>query len=567
MRYSKSFAKTQKEIPKDVIIPSHQYLVRGGFIHQVGAGLYDFLPMGFKVLMKIDQIIKEELAKKGVEHLLMPFVHPASLWKESGRYDKINVLLKFTTQHGADCVLAPTHEETITELARKFIKTYKDLPVTLNQNQWKYRDEVRATGGLLRTREFLMQDAYSFDRDENGLDKSFKKISEAYRAIFDRIGIDTVKVKADSGTMGGTDSEEFMIISEIGEDRIYACDKCDYKANGDKVVSKFKTYPQDKKMKPMKKIAGKGIVGVENLLEHLGVKIYQTTKTILFQADQNVVAVMIRGDYDINEAKLANFLKCNKLNLASENTVKEMTGAKMGYAGPVNLSKKIRLIADLTCKDRINFEAGGNETNFHNINVNFGCDFPAPEFIDVRQALDGDSCSECKSGKLKVLHAIEVGHVFKLGTAYSVAMNAYFADNDGKNKPAIMGCYGIGISRLVAAIAEASHDENGIIWPLNAAPYQIHLIPIGNDTKVSEKADKLYEDLLSMGYEVLYDDRNESPGVKFKDADLIGIPLRLVVSSRTLQKNAVEWKLRSGSESEIVKYSDLDGKIEKILKK
>lgn len=563
MRYSKSFAKTQKEIPKDVTIKSHEFLVRGGFIHQVAAGLYDFLPMGFKVLMKIDQIIKEELAKKGVEHLLMPFVHPASLWRESGRYDKIEVLLKFTTQHGTDCVLAPTHEETITELARKFINTYKDLPVILNQNQWKYRDELRATGGLLRTREFLMQDAYSFDRDKKGLDVSFKKISDAYHAIFERIGVNVIVVTADSGTMGGTDSEEFMILSEVGEDKIFACDKCKYRANGEKATSKVQAFPQDEKMKPMKKIETKGVIGVEGLAKFLKVDVPHTTKTILFQADSDVVAVMIRGDFDINETKLARHLKCNKLNLATEATVKEVTGAKVGYAGPVGLPKEIKIVADLTCKGRINFEAGANETDFHNLNVNFERDFPTPEFVDLREARDGDGCPVCKNGKLKVLNAIEAGHVFKLGTAYSETMKAYFADEDGKNKPLVMGCYGIGISRLVSSIVEASHDGNGIVWPKNVAPFQIHLVSLGNDEKVVKAADALYENLKN--YEVLYDDRNESAGVKLKDADLIGIPLRLVVSLRTLEKGGVEWKERAGNESKIVKNAELANKINKFL--
>lgn len=564
MRYTESFGKTQKEVPKDVTIASHQLLIRGGFIHQLAAGLYNFLPLGFRVLMKIDQIIKEELSRSGVQHLLMPLVHPASLWKESGRYDKVDVLLKFRSKHGTDCVLAPTHEETITDLARKYIKTYKDLPVILNQNQWKYRDEVRATGGLLRTREFLMQDAYSFDRDKKGLDQSFRKVSEAYHRIFQRIGLDITVVKADSGTMGGSDSEEFMVVADVGEDKILSCNSCPYRANQEKAVSRFEAYAQDKKMKPMKKVKGEGIIGVEELAKFLDLKVHQTTKTILFQADKNVVAVMIRGDCDISEVKLKNFLGCMELNLASHETVKKLTGAEVGYAGPVNLPDSVRVVADLTCKSRVNFEAGANETHFHNINVNFEIDFPTPEFVDVREAKEGDGCVEC-DGVLKMLSAIEAGHVFKLGRVYSEKMGANFIDEDGKSKPMEMGCYGIGISRLVAAVVEALHDDGGIVWPIRIAPYQIHLVSVGNEDGVSAEADKLYKGLTDAGHEVLFDDRKESPGVKFKDADLIGIPLRLVVSKRTMEKDCVEWKLRNEKNAEMVSTADLTSKIKKFL--
>ena len=565
MRYSQSFAKTQKEIPKDATIASHQLLVRAGFIHQIAAGLYDFLPMGFTVLMKIDHIIRDELSKKGVQHLLMPFVHPASLWKESKRYDKFDVLQKFKAQRGVDYVLAPTHEETVTDLARKFITTYKDLPAIVNQNQWKYRDEMRATGGLLRTREFLMQDAYSFDKDEDGLAVSFDKISEAYQAIFDRLGVDVALVKADSGAMGGSASEEFMVFSDIGEDKILVCDKCEYKANMEKADSKFKTFPQDKEQKPMEKVEGKGLVGVEPLAKHLGIEVHQTTKTLLFQADDKVVAVMIRGDYDVNETKLRNHLGCDLLALASENTVKELTGAEIGYAGPINLPDDVQVIADLTCKDRTNFEAGANETDFHNVNVNFETDFPIPQFVDLRESKEGDGCNHCDGGHLKIKNAIEIAHVFKLGTTYSDSMKANFIDSDGKGKPLQMGCYGLGITRLVAAIVEVSNDENGIIWPKSVAPYHVSLVSIGKDDAVKDEADRIYEELLAEGIEVLYDDRNEGPGLKLKDSDLMGIPLRLVVSNRTMESDSVEWKARSEKDAKNVAIKDVLAEVKNFL--
>lgn len=565
MKYSKSFGKTVKETPKEASIVSHQYLVRAGFINQLAAGLYSFLPFGFKVLTKIDQIIKEELAKKGVQHLLMPLVHPASLWKETGRYDKVDVLLKFDTRAGSACVLAPTHEETITDLVRNYVRTYKDLPLILNQNQWKYRDEIRATGGLLRTREFLMQDAYSFDVDKKGLDVSFKKMSEAYHALFERMDLEVTVVKADSGTIGGSDSEEFMVMSEAGEDNIFTCDKCDYKANMEKAESIIENPPQDKKMKPMEAVLGEGLIGVEPLAEFLKIDVKQTTKTLLFQADDRVVAVMVRGDYDVSETKLINYLDCNELTLADAKTVKKLTGAEIGYAGPIGLPKDVEVIADLSCKDRVNFEAGGNKTNYHNINVNFERDFPTPKFVDIREVREGDNCPSCKKGVLNEQKAIELGHVFKLGTVYSKSMKANFVDKDDKEKPIEMGCYGIGVGRTLASIVETSHDDKGIIWPKAVAPFHVHLLHLGKDDAAAKKAEELYEKMLADGVEVLYDDRDVSAGEKFADADLIGIPLRIVVSPRTLEKDSVEWKLRTESESEIIKFSNLKKKIENFI--
>ena len=425
MRYSTLFGKTRKEVPKDAEIASHKLLLKAGYIQQVAAGLYSFLPLGYRVLQKIDLIIQEELSIRGIQHLLMPLVHPSSLWEESGRRDKVDVLAGFQGRGGADYVLAPTHEETVTDLARNYIESYRDLPVILNQNQWKFRDEVRVSGGLLRTREFLMQDAYSFDMSEAGMDQSFQIMSDAYNSIFERTGLPVTVVQADSGTMGGTDSEEFVVESEVGEDSIMVCDSCDYKANVEKAESTFENSQQDKEQKPMEAVEGKGIIGVEELAKFLKMPVKQTTKTLLFQADDKVVAAMIRGDYDVSEAKLKNHLKCNELNLATAETVKKLTGAEVGYAGPVGLPKEVEVIADLTCKDRVNFEAGANKTDFHNINVNFDRDFPMPEFIDIRAAREGDGCPNCK-GKLGVKNAIELGHVFKLGTAYSEKMGALF---------------------------------------------------------------------------------------------------------------------------------------------
>lgn len=562
MRYSQSFGKTQKEIPREATTVSHQLLLRAGFIHQIAAGIYDFLPLGFRVLNKLDVIIKDELSKEGVQHLLMPFVHPASLWQETGRYDKMDkIIAKFQSKRGAEQLLAPTHEETVTDLARNYIRTYKDMPVTLNQNQWKYRDEIRVNGGLLRTREFLMQDAYSFDADKAGLDESFNKVSRAYHAIFKRVGIEVAVVKADSGTMGGSDSQEFMMVAEVGEDTIFLCDNCDYSANLEKAESKFEVHPQDKEMKEMEEVYGEGIVGVKELSEFLGVPFHSTSKTMLFQADDKIVAVMIRGDYDINEVKLKNYLGCQELNLASKEVVEKTTGAIIGYAGPIGLPKEVQLVADLTCEGRVNFEAGANKSNYHNINVNFERDFPTPVFVDLRSVKEGDVCSKCEKGKLYSDNAIELGHVFKLGNCYSEQMGAKFVDKDGKQKLIEMGCYGIGITRLIGAIVENKHDDNGIIWPKNAAPYQVHLVSLGKDEEVTQKADQLYADLTAQGWEVLYDDREESAGKKFADADLIGLPVRVVLSNRTMAESSVEWKERAKEEAEKVSMDSLEEKL------
>jgi len=557
MKYSKLIGKTQRQKLAGSEAISHKLLLKAGFITPVAAGIYTFLPLGFRVLEKVDHIIKEELEKRGIQNMIMPFVHPASLWKETGRFSKMRqILAVFKARHGGEYLLAPTHEETVTDLARKFILSYKDLPFIVNQNQWKYRDEIRVTGGLLRTREFLMQDAYSFDMDEKGLDYSFKLVSEIYHAIFRRMGFEITVVKADSGAIGGTGSEEFMVPSKDGEDMIIVCDDCDYKANLEKAESIFPGYPQDKEIKPMKAVLGKGIIGVEELAKFLKIPVEATTKTLLYQCDDKVVAVCIRGEYQINETKLANYLKCSNLTLASEEAVKKVTGAKVGYAGPVGLPDNVEVVWDLTTKGRTNFEAGANKTDYHNLNVNFDRDVKKPEkYIDIRQVKDGEVCSKCQKGKLKELKTIELGHVFKLGTIYSQAMGANFVDDNGKSKPIVMGCYGIGMTRILSAAVEEHHDDKGIIWPASIAPFKVHLISLKDG---EAKAAEIYRKLMDSKIEVLWDEREESAGVKFADADLIGIPLRLVISRKTGEKIEMkkrgENKINLLSESELFKY-------------
>ncbi len=554
MRYSNLFGKTLRDKPHDVSSRSHELLLRAGFIAPVAAGIYNFLPLGFRVLEKIDQIIKEELAKKGVQHLLMPFVHPASLWQETGRFTKMKrILAIFKAQHGGEYLLAPTHEETVTDLARKFIFSYRDLPVIVNQNQWKYRDEIRVTGGLLRTREFLMQDAYSFDADDESLEKSFKLISDAYNAIFTRMGFKTTVVRADSGPIGGSGSEEFMVLSADGEDTIFGCNNCAYKANIEKAESVFPPFFQNEEKQPMEAVLGKGIIGVEPLAKFLKIPVEKTTKTLLYQADDRMVAVCVRGEYNVSEIKLANILNCINLSLAAPEVVKKLTGAEVGYAGPVGLPKEVEVIWDETNRGRINFEAGANKTNYHNINVNFGKDVPEPKkFYDIREVRENETCVSCKKGKLIKHSTIELGHVFKLGTIYSKAMEAMFLDADGKRKPLVMGCYGIGMTRIVAAAVDQNHDGKGIIWPKNLSPFDVHLVTLGN---VEGKGKDIYEKLISDGIDVLWDDRKESPGVKFADCDLIGIPIRLVISEKTGEK--IEIKKRNEKKTQLIEYSQI----------
>jgi len=569
MLQSTLFGKSTKEPPKDATALSHKLLTQAGFIAQIAAGIYSFPPLGWRVLKKIDFIIRDEFEKRGVQDLLMPIIHPATLWEETGRTETLkDVLVRFESKRGQDLVIAPTHEETVSDLARRYISSYKDLPIIVNQNQLKFRDETRVQGGILRTREFIMQDAYSFDVDKKCLQKSYDLMKEAYIAVFERIGLDTLVVSADSGAMGGSGSEEFMVIADVGEDKIIICEECDYKANLEKAESIIEQIPQEKTMKPMEKVHGEGIIGVEALAKHLGVDERQTTKTLLFQTEKGVVSALIRGDYDINEAKLKNTLGVLELELASGETVKKETGAEVGYAGPVNLPDSIRIIADLSIKDRINFECGGNETDYHLLNVNFDRDFPIPEFADIRAVKTGDTCPECKKGKLKQENGIEIGHIFQLGTKYSESMGIQFSDEDGKLHLVEMGCYGIGITRVIAAIVEQWNDENGIIWPKNVAPFHIHLLGLNldKDKEIEKKAHKLHEELKKNGIEVLFDERNISAGKKFADADLIGIPIRLTISARSLENGGIEWKERKKEKAEIISEKDLMKKIDSFHK-
>ena len=555
MRFSKLLGRTLKEAPSDADCISHQYLVRSGMIQQVATGVYSYMPMGWRVFRKIENIIREEMDRAGGQELMMPSLQPLELWEKSGRlpsFDKTIFIVTDRKEH--KLAMGPTHEEVITDLVRRTVQSYRDLPQLPYQIQNKFRDEPRPRGGLLRVREFFMKDLYSFDTDEAGLDESYKKMVQAYKKIYARCGLPSVMVEADSGAIGGKASHEFMLITESGEDEIIYCSKCDYAANTEKATSIKKPNPPED-LKSVEEVSTSGLKSIDEVATFLGVKADQTLKSVFYVADGKLVFVVIRGDFEVNEVKLKNALKCNDLHMATVAETKE-AGLVDGYASAIGL-KNVLIVADDSIKLGNNFVAGANKPDTHLKNVNYPRDFKADVIEDIARARAGDPCPRCQ-GELKAQRGIEVGHVFKLGTFLSERLGAYYLDKDSSSKPIIMGCYGIGLGRLLAAAVEQNNDEKGIIWPLPIAPYQLYLCPIKTeDVKVMETAERLYSDLTAAGIEVLFDDRQESPGIKFNDADLIGIPLRVVVSPRTLQSNSVEVKWRREKQSQIMPLEGL----------
>ena len=556
MRVSGLFLSTQREIPADAEIPSHQLMLRAGLIRKEASGIYSFMPLGFRVYRKVENIIREEMDKAGAQELIMPALLPAEAYKASGRWDRFGPeMFRLHDRGGRDFCLGPTHEESFTEAVRDNIRSYKQLPVTLYQIQHKYRDEKRPRFGVMRSREFVMKDAYSFDCDEEGLDKSYNIMYDAYRKIFDRMGLDYTIVDADSGAMGGSGSQEFMVKSDVGEDGICYCGKCGYAANEEKAAT-CAPAPSEEEMKDIEKILTPDAKTIEELVSFLGTTPDNFVKTILYNADGKIVAVMVRGDREINETKLVNLLGANELELAAFDDVEEITGAKVGFAGPVDLKKKIEVIADIEVASMRNFIVGANETDYHFKNVNIGRDFTPDTVADIRNAVEGDLCPKCKEGTLSLARGIEVGHIFKLGTKYSKALGCIYLDKEGKENNMIMGCYGIGVSRTMAAVIEQHHDDDGIIWPEGIAPYQVIIIPTKtNDETIMNLAEDLYSKFTEAGAEVLIDDRNERPGVKFKDADLIGIPMRITVG-RAAGEGKVEVKFRNSSDVSEVEASE-----------
>jgi prolyl-tRNA synthetase len=565
MRFSKLFGKTLKETPAEADTLSHQLLLRTGMIQQIAAGVYSYLPLGWRVLRKIEQIIREEMDKAGGQELMLPTLQPFELWEKSGRYPSFGkTLFTVTDRREHTLVLGPTHEEIITELVRRCVQSYRDLPLLLYQIQNKFRDEPRPRGGLLRVREFIMKDLYSFHIDEADLDRCYQEMIQAYKNVYSRCGLPAVIVEADSGAIGGKESHEFMLIAETGEDEIIYCSNCAYAANIEKARS-IKPKLETKAPLPLEELSTPNIKTIEEVANFVGVPASQTLKAVFYSSDIETVFVVIRGDLDVNETKLKNLLKCSELRLATETEVKT-AGLVAGSASPIGI-KGIKIVADDSINLGSNFVAGANKQDTHLKNVNYPRDFKIDLIADIAIAHPGDDCPKC-NGKLQSSHGIEVGHVFKLGTFLSEKLGAFFLDRNSVSQPIIMGTYGIGLGRLLAAAIEQNHDDKGIIWPTAIAPYHIYLCPLRlENPAVAEAAEKVYQNLTRKNLEVLFDDRDESPGVKFNDADLLGIPLRLTISPRTLESQSIEIKWRKEKQTELVSLEGITTRIKKLLQK
>ncbi|MFW2387129.1 MAG: proline--tRNA ligase [Polyangiales bacterium] len=550
MRYSRAFIPTVKEVPKDATMPSHVLMLRAGYARMVGAGIYELLPLGTRVLHKIEKIIREEMDAAGSQELLMPTFVPSEYFKETGRWDLYGpTLFRIKDRKGGEYHLAPTHEEIITDLVRREVKSYRQLPLNLYQIQLKYRDEPRPRAGLLRCREFIMKDAYSFDVSEEAALESYAQMREAYHRVFKRLGLEYRVVEADSGAIGGKQSAEFQVLAQTGEDWIVACGDCDYAANVEIAQAGRAEPPKTTSTggAALEKVETPNTRSIDEVVAFFSgdTTAAHTLKSLLYVAGEELVLAVVRGDHDVNEIGLARQLGVDEVLLASDGAVKEATGTEIGFVGPVGFTG--RIIADPDAVAVQNAIAGAGETPYHYRNVNHGRDFEA-EVASIRQATSGDPCPNC-DGTLELYRGIEGGHIFVLGTHYTDRMNATFLNEEGESQSIVMGCYGIGVSRLVAAIMEQHHDENGIRWPVNVAPYQVIITPIGKDEAPLAKATEIYDGLRSAGVEVLLDDRSERPGVKFKDADLLGIPLRITVGARGLKQGTVELKKRSEADS------------------
>lgn len=560
MRMSKLFVQTLREFPSDAEVISHKLLVRAGYIRKLTNGVYNYLPLMWRVLKKVENIVREEMDAAGAQELLMPFVQPAELWQESGRWDVYGKeLMRLKDRHSREMCLGPTHEEVITSIGREGIRSYKQLPVNLYQIQSKFRDEIRPRFGLLRGREFIMKDAYSFDADEAGLDKSYQIMADAYKRIFERCGLETKMVQSDSGAIGGSVSHEFMVLvnedaeNNAGENDVFYCSKCGYSANSNHAISILNEVETDGKFAEAKIADTPNTKTIDELAEFLKVPSTVICKSLVYVVDGKYVVALIRGDRTVEETKLMNVFAGNDIRIARNDEIEEIMNASgfnaiPGFIGPKGL-KNVQIVADETVKNLKNFVIGCNQTDKHLIGANWGVDVELPEKVtDICLVEKGDKCVDC-GAELKVTKGIEVGNIFKLGTKYSKAMNATFTDKDGKEKPFIMGCYGIGISRTAAAAVERHHDEFGIQWPLAIAPYTVVIVPVSDQDETQVKvAEDMYKKLSDAKVEVLIDDRAERAGVKLKDADLIGIPYRITVG-KTIKDNLVEFKTRATNET------------------
>ncbi|MSQ15192.1 MAG: proline--tRNA ligase [Dehalococcoidia bacterium] len=559
MRFSQLFGKTLREPPSDADTISHQLLTRAGMVQQLSTGLYSLLPLGWRAFRKIEGIVREEMDAAGSNELLMPALQPLEIWEESGRAQAFGAALyRLRDRRDRELVIAPTHEEVITLLVRQQVQSYRDLPQILYQIQTKFRDEPRPRGGLVRVREFIMKDAYSFDVDEDGLETSYRKMMQAYKNIFSRCGLPALMVEADSGAIGGKDSHEFMLLAESGEDDILHCLNCGYAANAEKARFVKEKLPQEGLMS-LEEVSTPGIKTIQGLANFLNIPETKTIKAVFYSADGKLVFVSIRGDLEVNEVKLKNTLKATDLRLATDEEVKE-AGIHAGFASQIGLTGVLTL-ADDSILTGSNFVVGANKPDAHLRNANYPRDFEPDIITDIALARQGSGCPHC-SEPMASDRGIEVGHIFKLGVVFSEKLGANFLDENGVSRPAIMGCYGIGVGRLLAAAVEQNHDEKGIIWPAAIAPYQVHICALNYDnSEVTQAADDAYERLKGAGFDVLLDDRAESPGVKFNDADLIGCPVRLTVSPRNIPQNKIEIKSRNEKTSALI---DVDTFLESV---
>ncbi len=564
MRMTHLFSQTLREAPADAEMPSHKLLVRAGFIRQLAAGIYTLMPLGKRAITKIENIMRDEMNAIGGQEMSMPVVHPAEIWQETGRWYQIGSEMgRFKDKNGRDMVLAMTHEEVVTDLVRREIHSYRQLPALIYHIQTKWRDDPRPRAGLIRVREFTMKDSYSLDADWEGLDRQYRNHYQAYFNIFHRCGVPVIAVKSDTGMMGGKLAHEYMYLTPYGEDTLLLCDECGYSANRQIALFRKEARPKEAP-RPLERVATPETKTIADLAVFLGLEESQTAKAVFMVAtvtegeesvDKFVFAV-VRGDMELNETKLANALKASELRPATEEEI-EAIGAVPGYASPIGLPEKndylpVVIVVDDLIPESSNLVAGANEAGYHLLNTNYGRDYQADIIADITAAGDGDGCPRC-GAPMRTARGVEVGNIFKLGTRYSAAMNATYQDKDGKEKPVIMGSYGIGSGRLLASVAEEHNDEYGLIWPITVAPYQVHLVvlaPRKGGGETIEAAEKLYQDLQAAGVEVLYDDRDESPGVKFNDADLIGLPIRLTVGQRGLREGAMELKRRDQDKSQ-----------------
>jgi prolyl-tRNA synthetase len=568
MRWSRFYLYTTREVPNDAEVISHQLMVRTGMIKKVAAGIYTYLPFGWRSLQKFMNIVRREMNAAGAVELMMPAIQPAELWVESGRWERYGKeLLRIKDRHERDFVFGPTHEEVITDTVRRDVKSYRQLPFNLYQIQTKFRDEIRPRFGLMRGREFIMKDAYSFDATAAGLDESYEAMRAAYCRIFEACHLDYSMVEADVGTIGGSASHEFMVVADTGESSVVRCPSCGYAANVERAETRRgeeggEAFPQQE----MQEVATPCKHAVEDVARFLKVAPKRLVKTLIYETEKGLVAALVRGDREVNEVKLQNHFDVQHLALASEEKVRAATNAPVGFAGPVGL-KDIPIVADIGVKGMTNFVTGANKGDAHYTNVNWGRDEDLSDWADLILVSGGDPCPRC-DGTLEQFKGIEVGHIFKLGTKYSEKLGCLFTDEEGNDKPMIMGCYGVGIGRTVAAAIEQNHDKDGIIWPRPLAPFEVLIIAVNpEDAEVKRVAEELYGQLLEKGADVLFDDRDERPGVKFKDADLIGIPVRVTVGAKSLADGKVEVSLRRDREKQMVAPGEAVGKVLELLER